>query len=121
MLKRIEEKLEVFNYFLLLLIITIFSLMVFVKVYSFNKYKILNKYDSLVSELKNNEETLNLKLSALVSPARLENIYSELKGTYFANSDVLYINQIKTLNNLLVYYYSKNKGINSTKIMVSKK
>jgi hypothetical protein len=93
--------------------------MVLTKVFLYNDRKNADKLDFMISSLEKEDKLLELELNLLTNPKRLEELYFKLHNKYFADSVELNYNQIKDLNNLYPYFYSR-KGVSLEKTLASK-
>jgi cell division protein FtsL len=111
------KKLEVFNNFLQLLLIFSAISVVCMKVFLFNNRKSVNGLDYMIANMQREEQFLKLELNLLTNPRRLEELYNQLQDKHFADSETLDYRQIKDLNNLYPYFYSKKETLKLDKIV----
>ena len=107
--KKIKEKLKVFNDFLILLVLFLFIMMILFKIQIFRTNQELIDYDNKTIKLKQEEEQLQIQYLVLTSPTRLNTLYMELKNDYFYQNNVLVKQQIKSIDVLSNYMFSKYK------------
>jgi hypothetical protein len=93
--------------------------MILTKVFLYNGRKNIDKLDFMISSLGKEDKLLELELNLLTNPKRLEELYSELHDKYFTESIELNYNQIKDLNSLYPYFYSR-RGASLEKTLASK-
>jgi hypothetical protein len=118
--KSFIKKLEIFDNFLQLLLIFSIVSAVYMKIFLFNSRKSSDKLDFMLVNLQQEEQFLELELNLLTNPKRLEELYSQLQNEYFADTNVLNYRQIKDLNNLYPYFYSRKETFNNGKIVAKK-
>lgn len=96
--------------FLKMIIITLLFLLITIKYKIYKLKDHIKIIDENIFQLQANKGTLAIEWSYLTNPERLKKIYLNIeksKKINFEERKMVSFNQIKNINNLLIYYYSQ--------------
>lgn len=107
-----------------MIIITLLFLLIIIKYKIYKLKDQIRIIDDNIFQLQNNKRTSAIEWSYLTSPDRLKKIYMNIeknKKITFEEREMITFNQIKNINNLLIYYYSQADFYNKNRSLVKNK
>jgi hypothetical protein len=103
-----------------LVVVVSLGFMIFTKISLLNNRETIDRLDFMILSLKQEERLLELELNLLTDPRRLEGLYEQLQNKYFVENSVLNYHQLKDLNNLYPYFYSKKETLNTRRMLAKR-